>query len=140
MEEQTMETQDLNYLSVLVAALAYMLLGAIWYSPALFGGMWMKCIGKTKEQVAASFSPINYLWGIITSFIASYGIARIMYWAGRDTVYDGIVIGIFAGICFVLTTLGINDVFESRPKSLTLINVVYHIAGFVIIGVIIGLW
>lgn len=135
-----MMLSNVNYLAVLVAAIAYMALGALWYSPVLFGNAWMRGIGKTKEQVMAGFSLLNYLWGIITAFVAAYGIARLTGMTGGNTVADAVIISLLAAICFVLTTMGINDVFEKRPKGLTFINIFYHIVGFVIIGIIIGLW
>jgi len=46
----------INFLSILIAAVAYMVLGALWYSPILFGDAWTKGIGKTKAQIAAGFS------------------------------------------------------------------------------------
>jgi len=135
-----MEATAINYLAVLVAGVAYMILGALWYSPVLFGSAWMKGIGKTKEQVTKDASFLNYLIGLVGAFIASYGIARIMLWTGRGSVADGIVIGLLAGICFVLTTMGINDTFEKRPAGLTIINILYHIVGFIVAGIIIGAW
>jgi len=135
-----MEMGSVNFLSVIVAAVAYMALGAIWYSPALFGNAWMKGIGKTKEEVKAGASPMNYVFALILSFIAAYGIARIMVWTNRGSISDGIVIGLLAGVCFVLSTMGVNDIFENRPKSLCAINILYHIVGFIVIGIIVGAW
>jgi hypothetical protein len=137
---QIMMASSMNYWAILVAAVAYMALGALWYSPALFGNAWMRGISKTREQLAAQASPINYLWALITSFVASYGIARIMSWSGGNTIGDAIKISILAAICFVLTTMSVNDTFEGRPKGLTFINILYHIVGFIIIGIIIGAW
>ena len=135
-----MESGTVNFLSIVVAAAAYMALGALWYSPVLFGNAWMKGIGKTKEQLTAGSSPVSYLLAYILSFIAAYGIARIMVWTGRNTVADGVVIGLLVGVCFVLAAMGINDLFEGRPKGLTVMNILYHIAGFILIGIIIGAW
>ncbi len=135
-----MEPAGVNFLAVLVSAIAYMALGAIWYSPVLFGNAWMRSIGKTKEQVNASASPFNYVWALIMSFVAAYGIARIMHWAERGTIADGIIISLLVGVCFVLTTMSVNDTFESRPKGLTFINILYHLVGFIIMGIIIGAW
>ena len=135
-----MEATAINYLAVLVAGVAYMILGALWYSPVLFGSAWMKGIGKTKEQVAQDATYFNYIIALVGSFIASYGIARIMLWTGRGSISDGIMIGLLAGICFVMTTMGINDSFEKRPCGLTIINILYHIVGFIIAGIIIGAW
>ncbi|MFZ5980292.1 MAG: DUF1761 domain-containing protein [Candidatus Zixiibacteriota bacterium] len=135
-----METTGLNYWAILVSALAYMMLGAIWYSPVLFGNSWLRGIGKTKEQVRKDFKSINFLLAIIMSFIAAYGIARVMLWMDSTTVADGIMVSVLIGICFVFTTMSVNDIFENRPGSLTFINVLYHLMGFIVIGVIVGAW
>lgn len=139
MDVEVVQVATVNYLAVIVAALAYMVLGAIWYSPILFGRAWMTGVGKTKEQLAGG-SFIKYIWGFIFSFIAAYGIARLMLMTGYDTVGEGVVIGLLAGICFVMTTMGVNDTFEGRPSGLTVINILYHIVGFLIIGIIVGAW
>lgn len=130
----------MNWWAVIVAAIVYMALGAVWYSPMLFGNAWMKGIGKTKEQLAAGLSPLSYVWALVLSFLAAYGIARICVWAQRGTVWEGIVIGLLAGTCFVLASMGVNDIFEQRPRQLSFINVLYHIVGFILIGIIIGAW
>jgi hypothetical protein len=117
-----------------------MVLGAIWYSPLLFGQVWMQGIGKSKEQVAADSSSANYIGALVTSFVASYGIARLMVWTARDTIADGIVFGLFVGICFVSTSMGVSDSFEGRRRSLSVINIMYHITGLIVVGIIIGAW
>ncbi|MDD3731085.1 MAG: DUF1761 domain-containing protein [candidate division Zixibacteria bacterium] len=135
-----METMTINYWAVFIAAVVYMVLGGIWYSSILFGNAWMKGIKKTKEQVIADASAVNYIIAIIGSFIACYGIARLMLMTARTTIADGITISILVGVCFVLTSMGINDTFEKRPAGLTVINILYHLVGFVMAGIIIGAW
>ena len=137
---EVMDIARMNYLAILVCAVAYMILGAIWYSPVLFGNAWMKGIGKTKEQITADFSPINYLFALILSFVASYGIARVMLWTGATEITDGIKIGLLLGVCFVLATMGVNDLFEKRKCSLTIMNSLYHIVAFIVIGIIMSVW
>jgi len=131
---------EINYLAVIVAAVAYFVIGALWYSPVLFGKTWMKGIGKTPEQMAGGSAILNYLMGLITAFIASYGVARVMLWSGRSSIGDGIITGVLVGVCFVLATMLMNDIFEKRPKGLTAINVLFHIVGLVVAGIIIGAW
>ncbi len=135
-----MTEYSINFWAVLVAGVVYMILGAVWYSPALFGNSWMKLIGKTKEQVSADFSPVNYLIALVTSLLAAYGIARVMFWAGSTDIMGGVMISLVAGICFVLTTMSVNDTFEKKPAGLTFINVLYHLVSFIIMGVILGAW
>lgn len=128
----------MNYLAILIAAVAYFVLGALWYSPVLFGGAWLKGTGKTKEQVAADHSPMNYVMALVTSFVSSYGIARILFWMHQGSITAGMRIGLFVGVCFTLMAFFMNDAFENRPKSLTLINGVYHLIGCIVAGIIIG--
>ena len=128
----------MNYLAILIAAVAYFVLGALWYSPVLFGNAWLKGTGKTKEQVAADHSPMNYVIGLVTAFVSSYGIARILLWTHQGSIAAGIKIGLFVGVCFTLMAFFMNDAFEHRPKSLTFVNALYHIVGCIIAGLIIG--
>jgi len=135
-----METASVNFVAILVAGLAYFFLGAVWYAKPLFGKAWMQGIGKTEEQVKAAFSPLKLVWALFGSLLAAYGIARILSWMSSVSVATGIVVGLLTGICFAFAVMTINDVMESRPKMLTAINVIYHLAGFVVMGLILGAW
>ena len=130
---------EINYLAVIVAAVAYLIIGWLWYS-LLFGSAWMKAIGKTKEQVAAGASAVNYILALIFGFVASYGIARILVWTGGGTIRDGIMTGFVVSVCFVLATFFMNDTFEKRPTGLTIINGLYHIVSLIVAGIIIAAW
>jgi hypothetical protein len=131
---------QINYLAVLVSAVAYMILGAIWYSPAIFGKVWMRAIGKTADQVKADSSAMNYVWAIIAAFIASYGVARIMEYVGSASIALGVEIGLVAGVCFVFASFWMNDTFEARSSSLTFGNALYHLLALILAGIIIGAW
>ena len=135
-----MESGHVNFLAVLVSAAVYWILGAFWFSKALFGKTWAKGIGKTEEELKQGFSKLAFLWSFVWSFIAAYGVARLMVWTGGSTVGDGFIVGLLVGISFVLATMVINNLFERRPKSLILINALYHIVALVVSGVIIGAW
>ncbi len=40
-----MDTLELNIFAIVAAALANFVIGGLWYSPALFGGAWMRANG-----------------------------------------------------------------------------------------------
>jgi hypothetical protein len=46
-----MNFTDMNYLAVLVAAIAGWAVGAFWYSGVLFGKKWQKELGFTDEYI-----------------------------------------------------------------------------------------
>ena len=42
---------EINYLAVLVAGVAAVAVGFLWYGPLLFAKPWMKLMGHTKETM-----------------------------------------------------------------------------------------
>jgi len=135
-----MISSGVNYWAILVAGAVYFILGALWYSKGLFGKAWMVGIGKTEEQIKAAFSFWTLIWAFIGSLIAAYGIARVLSWTSGASCSGGFMLGLLAGICFILAPMFINDVMEHRPCKLTTINVLYHLVAFIIMGIIIGAW
>ena len=131
---------SLNYAAVSAAGMAYFVFGAIWYAKPLFGKAWMNGIGKTEEQVKKDFSPVKLIYAAICSLLAAYGMARVLSWTMAADVTDALMVALVAGVCFVMMTFMVNDTMESRPFKLTAVNVLYHIIGFLLIGLILGIW
>jgi hypothetical protein len=52
---------DLNWLAVIVAALAYFAIGAVWYAPPVFGKAWMAAGGMAMPEAGTRPSPAIYL-------------------------------------------------------------------------------
>ena len=130
----------MNYLAVVVAGLAATVLGAIWYSPGLFGKAWMEGIGKTKEQIDADFSVMKIVGAFIGYLIAAYGIARIMDWSGGGNLGSGVIVGLLAAICFAAATSGVSELMEGRPSKVFVVNSLYNIVAFAVMGAIVGVW
>ncbi len=140
LEGVLMDSVCVNYWAVLVSAAAYFVLGAVWYSPVMFGNAWMKLLGWTKEQAQQYFSPRKLVFVFVLSLFVAYGIARILCWTDLEPLWGGFAIGLTAGLNFVALAFGINDLMEARPVKLFLINAAYHLIGFVGMGLIIGAW
>jgi len=135
-----MSASGVNYLAVLVAGVAYFLLGGIWYAKPIFGKVWMQASGQTDEQMKASFSIWKMVWAFIGSLIAAYGIARVLSWQAQVDAVRGLMVGLLVGVCFVFTIVTIRDQMESRPGKLTIISVIYNLIGLMMVGLIIGAW
>lgn len=59
---------EVNYVAVLLAALATMLVGSVWYTPAVFGKIWMK-LAKVKPDQKMTTMQMTKLFGL--TFIAA---------------------------------------------------------------------
>lgn len=134
---ETIFTQ-VNILAVIVSSVVYFILGAAWYSPVLFAKPWMNALGKKQEDLQTS--PFNFIATFIAILITVYVLALFLVLTNANSLISGGFIGVVAGIGFVLTTCGINSVYDGRPVKLVLITSGYHILGLTVSGIILGIW
>ena len=130
----------INWLAVLVAAIAFFALGAVWYS-FLFRQAWLKASGvnvndpNAKKGVGAMF-----LSSFILIVITTVGLALFTARVGSGGWMTGLKVGLVAGICFCATSISNSYLYEKRPLALHLINSLYNVVGCVIAGIIIAVW
>jgi hypothetical protein len=135
-----MTTLSVNYLAVVVGAVVSVVIGALWYMPALFGRSWLTAIGKTKEEVDKDFTPLKIVWALVFGFVLSYSLARLIVWTGQGTPLGGLRIGLLACVGFVVTTTGVHHLFEGRTSKLSAIYAFHHLVEMLLIGLILGAW
>ena len=75
---------QINFISVLIATIAQFILGALWYSPILFGKTWMKIMGGdllSKEEISKMqksmtlFYLLQLFLTLVTTFVFANAIA-----------------------------------------------------------------
>ncbi len=131
----------INWLAVLVAAVAYFLLGAIWYS-FLFRNAWIKSSGvNVNDPNAKKGVATMMIASFITIVITSVGLALFITRIGGSGAWmSGLKVGLIAGICFSAATICNSYLYEKRPIALLAVNSFYNIFGCVIAGIIISVW
>lgn len=131
---------NLNWLAVIVAGLAYFVLGAIWYS-FIFKNAWIKLSGvNVNDPNAKKGVAMIMLSSLILMIICSLGLAIFLYKTGPTSWMSGAKTGLVAGVCFSATGICISYLYEKRPLGLHLINAGYNVAGCVIAGIILSVW
>jgi surface polysaccharide O-acyltransferase-like enzyme len=127
-----------NYAAIVVAAVAYWLLGAMWYG-ALFSKPWMALEQVTEEQAkTAGFLP--YVVSFILNLLIAYVLSQIIHWRNAYTAARGAAVGVILWIGFVGPITYTTYMYEMRPKELFAINQFYPLAGMVLMGAILGAW
>ena len=89
---------NLNFIFIIVATIVGMGVGAIWYSPFVFGPLWIKSKGWTKEDVMAHRnSPMLPQMSIMTlgTFVTALMLAALF----NSLVVTGISGILFVGLC-----------------------------------------
>jgi Protein of unknown function (DUF1761) len=128
-----------NYAAVVVAAIAYWILGALWYA-VLFSKPWMALEGMTQAQ-ANSMSPVlPYVITLVLNLLIAYSLAQVCSWRNANTLGRGASVGVLLWIGFVGPITFTTYMYEMRPRTLFAINEFYPLAGLVLMGAIIGAW
>ena len=131
---------EMNWLAVLVGAIAYFALGAIWYS-FLFQKQWIAYQGidvndpEMKKGVATTM-----ISSFVLMFIASVGLGILAERMELTEWMSGAKLGLLTGICFSFTAISITYLYTKKPFGLHLIDGLYHIVGQILAGIIICIW
>lgn len=131
---------NLNWLHILVAALAYFALGSIWYAP-LFGKKWVAYQNIDMNAPDAKKGVALIMFGsFVWMLIAVIGLAIIVYRLNLTEVLSGVKWGLLTGICFSAAAISITYLYTKKPLGLHLIDGLYHVIGQIIAAVILCVW
>lgn len=134
---------QLNWLAVIVGAVIYFALGALWYSPVLFARPWQRSIGWDPERTPPEMSPTTYIVPFLGYLVMSTAVGMLAAALGSDTFAEGIVLGLVLGVglSLMLTLIDANfDPNKPQPWTWFAINGSYHAIGLVIVAVIVSIW
>ena len=123
-----------NYIAVVIAALAGFGTGAAWYMT--LGRFWLSAVGKKKEDMDPS--PTPFLISIVANLVMAIMLAGVIGHLGEVNIRTGVISGALIWLGFVITTLGVNHAFEGAKTSLTLIDGGHWLAVLLVMGAVIG--
>jgi len=134
-----------NLWAVLVCAVATMVVGFVWYSPALFANPWMKLMGmdpndKAKIAEMQKSAGPSYAMSMVASILTAFVLGKIISVAGAANAVDGLKIGMVVWLGFVTTVQFTNALFSRQRNRLYLINSGYQLVCYLAMGAILGAW
>lgn len=134
---------QMNWLAVIVGALVYFALGALWYSPAFLGRRWQRSIGWDPEQRPPEMRVTTYLVPALAYLVMAIAIGLLAEATGTDTIGEGLVLGLVLGIGLSLMHTLVDATFDpNKPEPWTwfAINGSYHALGILVVAVIVAVW
>jgi hypothetical protein len=131
---------DVNYIAVIVAAIINMVLGAIWYSPFVFGKIWMTAMKKTKEDVKGQNMVKTHGLSLVSSVILAFILAAFVGLLGASTLQSGAIAGFFVWLGFVVTTNSASYLYEFKPLKVYEIYMAYQLVALVAMGALLAVW
>ena len=132
---------DINYLAVLVSAIAAMVIGALWYSPLLFGKKWMELMGVKPDMNNPEMkkkAQRGYVIMFLAVLLMAYVLAHFVDYAGATDWMGGLQLGFWVWLGFNAPVMIGSVLWENKPFSLYLINTGYYLVSFVVMAVILA--
>jgi hypothetical protein len=135
-----MKEFKLNWVAILVAAIASFLFEALWFS--LFMKEWLAGIGRTMEWLVSSgMSPaIQYAVALLCSLIVATTLTICIQATGEQTALRGIICAAIIWFGFVATSWATEYIFEVRTLQIYAVNAGYSLFDLMLIGAIVGAW
>lgn len=133
-----MPAVHIKVIAVIVAALINMGLGALWYSPWLFGAAWAKSIGKKLEDLRSP-SPA-YMFMLLAALFQAYVVAHVIYSVLDFTALDGARTGLWLALGLVVPVTGGITLFEGRNWRWFAIVSGYYILSLMTTGALLAAW
>lgn len=136
-------TTPVNFLAVLVSAVAAMVLGFVWYHPKVFGAKWLRYIHMTEKETKEMNMGQSYLIMFVGALVTAYVMAHFLFYSNAQTALDGVKTGFWLWLGFVATT-GLGDVLFGgklkKPWGMYLIQMGHYLVDFAILGAILTVW
>lgn len=128
----------INHLAVFVAAIAFFLLGAVWYT-VLFGHTWLQLTGAAEKPAGNMLTPFvgAFILDVIVGYVIAVALSRS---ETANMLRQGVEFGAFVGLGVFGTMSLMNFLYEGRSFELWAIDTAYVVLGMTIMGAIIGAW
>lgn len=119
--------------SILTGVVLYIALGMLYYSPILFGNMWIELLNIKAEDP-------NYLLLTLVTVVTSTVLSLMLSWTGAETFMDGTLTGLALGLIVTLSyakdfLFGLGS-HTKNPLRTYVIAAGYHLIALPIIGTV----
>lgn len=112
----------MNFLAILLAAIASFLFGWLWYGS--LSKQWIAAQGKTEADITNEGRPLPMLLVIsfVTALVMAYVLATIIAMSADRTIATALWIASMIWIGFIATTMISNHGYQNAKWSLTAID------------------
>lgn len=129
---------DLNWIAIILAALAGFLVGGVWYGP-LFAKAWVAALGKTEEELKAGANmPMIFGLTFVLNLFSAFILAHVLKTYGDPAIGLSVMIAGGIALGFVLPAFAVNYLFSRGSLKLFMIDGGYWLVVYSLMGAIFG--
>lgn len=134
----------LNYVHVLVVAVAGFVLGCLWSHGPLFGKLWMKEMKFTQETMEAALKRQGMaqflVKGLVFTLLSTFGLAVILPALHAPSWRHGVVLGAFLGLFGPGVRLLNGALWDNRSLKLQMIDLSHEVVVYAAQGALLAAW
>ena len=129
---------DLNWLAVIVAAVAWFAFSAIWYSVPPLSSAWMRAAKVSPGDGTALVTLLipTFIGYLVTTIV----IALLAKAIGASDWIDGLSLGVVLGVGFGVVGALVVQIYEQKGGSYWLINGLNAIIAYSIVAIVVTVW
>ncbi len=129
---------EVTFLPILIAAIANVVLGMVWFNPKVFGTAWMQGAGITPEkaELGKKRMPFMAFLGLLSGMVIAYVLNHFgIAWGVFDWI-GGVELGFWCWAGFTAPVMLGSVLWEMRPVKYYLIGSFYWLVSFILMAVI----
>lgn|SRR5690348_6050134 len=133
---------QINILAVIVAALVTFGIGALWYSPLLFGKQWVELNGVSPDKVEAMRKNAPKLYGIsfVGYLVMAAMFAILLRMTHIERLVGGAKLGFLLWLGFVATVGLTASLYAGRNLKAFALDAGYQLVFLVVMGLLLVAW
>ena len=136
----TLDFESFNVWAVLVGHLIFMVLGALWYSPVLFGKLWMEERQIKPEDISVWDANRSMALSNLPTLGQVVVIQFLIILTGAASLTDGLFIGLLTGFGAVGLFVVNSGLFENKSVRYGLITLGYPTVAHLVTATMMAVW
>ena len=134
-----MKEIPLHFLPLLIAAIVRFAIGAVWFSPLLFGKAFAALAGCSEQEMRQGMGKAmiaDFIGNLVLCFVLIHAIV----YAGATTLAQGAAVGFFNWLGFIAMPMLAMVFWEHQPWKKYAIIAGFQLVSLLIIGAGLAAW
>jgi hypothetical protein len=141
-----MSEVPINYLAVIISAIASMIIGALWYGP-IFGKQWIALQGWSPQEMEANKAKgmtksyiLMFVGSLVMAYVLSHSLVFAADYLGVYGASAGLMAGFWSWLGFIAPVTLSVVLWDGKPWKLWFLNNGYQLFNLLAMGMILALW
>jgi hypothetical protein len=129
---------EVNYVAVVAAAIAAVVIGIVYYGLAGFGDRLATMNGTT--PLSGPPSPMQFAIGVIVGLVNAWVLAVLSLNLSASSIADGVLLGVLVWLGFGATLKAAQVVFERRSWNAWVLTGAHDLIIQIVMAAIVSVW